>query len=90
MRLLLSLLLVLSTTTSCSSWKTRKPEPEPPRIDCSERAPAEPLPAKPQTTAWRKWAAYSRRLLGVIEAEVGKRAETADCLDRERAAGRIR
>lgn len=86
----LSLLLGLLTLTSCASWKTPKPQPEPPRIDCSERAPAEQIPGAPDTTAWRRWAAYSRRLLGVIEAELGKRAETAYCLDRERAAGRIR
>jgi len=34
--------------------------------------------------------AYEIRLLGWGEGEVMKRAETADCLDRERAAGRIR
>lgn len=81
---------------------------EPPRIDCSERTPVEPLPARPnlanlpeteQADAW--WRAYVRRLtavlggyerrvLGVLEAEVGKRVEVAECLDRERAAGRIR
>ncbi|MGH8083887.1 MAG: hypothetical protein ACREPV_01245 [Lysobacter sp.] len=34
--------------------------------------------------------AYERRLMGVIESEVVKRGEVAGCLDRERAAGRIR
>lgn len=85
-----------------------RPEPEPPRIDCGEKAPAEALPQRPslaalpgteQTDAW--WRAYVRRLTAVLAAyevrligygtaEVEKRAETADCLDRERAAGRIR
>lgn len=36
------------------------------------------------------WGGYSVRLLGVNEAEVRKRVETAECLDRERKAGRIR
>lgn len=44
----------------------------------------------PTTTEWTRWAGYSRRLLGVVTIEVDKRAETADCLDREREAGRIR
>ncbi|WP_368566177.1 hypothetical protein [Pseudoxanthomonas sp. UTMC 1351] len=42
------------------------------------------------TTIWTQWAAYARGWQGVATAEVIKRAETADCLDRERAAGRIR
>lgn len=36
------------------------------------------------------WGAHVVRLTGAFEAEVRKRAETAECLDRERAAGRIR
>ncbi len=85
-----TLLLACLTLMSCASFRTPKAAPEPPRVDCSERAPAEMLPTMPTTTAWQRWAAYSRRLLGVVEAEVTKRAEVADCLDRERAAGRIR
>jgi hypothetical protein len=84
------LLPALCLLTSCASFGRVNAEREPPRIDCSERASAEPLPRQPATTHWLEWAAYSRALLGVIEAEVGKRVETADCLDRDRAAGRIR
>lgn len=81
---------------------------DPPRLDCSERTPAEALPQRPvlaklpateQPDSW--WRAYVRRLTGVLgvyerrligygEAEIIKRVEVADCLDRERAAGRIR
>lgn len=63
---------------------------EPPLIDCSERTPAEPAPAIPGTKRWQEWSAYARRWQGVAIIEVGKRAEVADCLDREREAGRIR
>lgn len=90
MRLVLVLCLLVS---GCALFQRKPPEPikpDPPRIDCNERAPAEELPTRPNTTSWRRWAGYARRLLGVIEAEVGKRAEVADCLDRDRAAGRIR
>ena len=86
----LLLLPALCLLASCASWQRVSVAPEPPRIDCSERASAEPLPRQPATTHWLEWAAYSRSLLGVIESEVGKRADVADCLDRERAAGRIR
>ena len=57
------------------------------------------LPATEQPDSWwRQYVrrltatlgAYERRLQGFGEAEVLKRAEVADCLDRERAAGRIR
>jgi hypothetical protein len=82
--------------------------PEPPRIDCSERAPVEPLPALPVFEplpaldaggeAWRAyvtrrdrtWTAYSVGNVGAYEAVVGQRVVTADCLDNERAAKRIR
>lgn len=86
----LLLLPALCLLASCASWQRVSAEREPPRIDCSERASAETLPRVPATTHWLEWAAYSRALLGVIEAEVGKRADVADCLDRDRAAGRIR
>ena len=105
---ILSTLLAACLLTSCASWTTRRIEPEPPRIDCGERDPAEPTPRRPKfgplpaddatPAEWRSyvgrvhalWGAYSIRLLGGKEAVVMQRAETADCLDRERAAGRIR
>lgn len=62
---------------------------QPPVVDCSERAPAEAVPATPDSTDYRRWAAYGRRLLGVVEAEVVKRAEVADCLDGYREKGLI-
>lgn len=65
-------------------------KPEPPAIDCAERAPSEPLPRKPDNRQWERWAAYSGRLLGLITIERTQRAETADCLDRARAQGLIR
>lgn len=37
-----------------------------------------------------RWTAYSVKILGVAEGEIHKRVETAECLDREREAGRIR
>lgn len=86
----LILLLVVLTLTSCASWKKPKDEPPAPRIDCSERTAAEPLPSMPDSTDYRRWAAYGRRLLGVIEAEVTKRVEVADCLDEYRAKGLIK
>jgi hypothetical protein len=89
-RLRLLPLIFLPILMSCASFGKVNVAPEPPRIDCSERAPAEPMPPMPTTTHWRRWAAYGRALQGVIEAEIGKRAEVAECLDRERAAGRIR
>ncbi len=57
------------------------------------------LPEAVQTDDWWRayvrrltavLGAYERRLMGVIESEVVKRGEVAGCLDRERAAGRIR
>lgn len=63
---------------------------QPPAVDCSERTPAESLPSQPDSTDYRRWAAYGRRLLGVIEAEVTKRDGVADCLDEYRAKGLIR
>lgn len=83
-------LLALLMLTSCASWRTPAVSTEPPRIDCSERAPAEAEPPVPTSTWWRAWAAYARQWQGIAIAEVGKRAEVADCLDREREAGRIR
>lgn len=69
----------------------------------AEPVPARPslanLPAVEQSDAWWRayvrrltavLGAYERRLLGWGEAEIGKRAEVADCLDRERESGRIR
>ena len=88
-----TVLLLCLALGGCALFERKLPEPdkvEPPLIDCSERMPPESMPRRPATTNWRRWAAYARRLLGVIEAEVGKRAEVADCLDREREAGRIR
>lgn len=103
------LLLVLCLTTSCASWKTQPIVPPPPRVDCSERAPADPLPksaprflALPKAGAteaeWARyvaslhsrWVGYSVRLIGAYTSVVQQRVETADCLDRERAAGRLR
>ncbi len=101
MRTILLMISLALATTSCASWKKPKVDTEPPRIDCSERAPAEPAPAarglqEPTTADWRawrtygrRWAAYARRWAGVATIEVTKRAEVADCLDRERAAKRI-
>lgn len=86
----LALLCALCLLTSCASWKKVNVEPEPPLIDCGERIPAETLPRLPATTHWLEWAAYGRAMLGVAEAEIGKRVATADCLDRDRASGRIR
>lgn len=105
---LLMLASSLSILTSCASWPKPSVKPEPPRIDCSERAPVEPLPSRPalanlpateQGDAW--WRAYVRRLTAVLGAyerrligwgtiEINKRAEVADCLDRDRDQGRIR
>lgn len=107
-RLLLTMMVAL-TLTSCAIFKPRAIAPEPPRIDCSERAPAEPLPKTPTKfgplptsnaprAAWiayigrihALWGAQFIRAFGAYESVVDQRAETADCLDRERAAGRIR
>lgn len=66
-----------------------KPKPRPPQIDCAERAPGEALPKVPTVRRYEPWAAYAAALLGVITIDRTLRAETADCLDRERAAGRI-
>ena len=106
--LLLPTIVLLSMLTSCASWRTPKVAPEPPRLDCSERTPVDPLPARPSLADlpgterddawWRAYvrrltavlAAYERRLIGWGEVEIVKRVEIAECLDRERAAGRIR
>ncbi len=84
------LLPALCLLMSCASFGRVNVAPEPPQIDCSERVPAETLPILPNTTDWRQWAAYGRAMLAVAEAEIGKRADVADCLDRDRASGRIR
>ena len=94
--------------TACASYRPPALAPDPPRIDCSERVPAEPLPSLPALPAppageqprpvWLSyvdrlnaaWAGHGVRLYGVAEAEITKRVETAECLDRERKAGRIR
>lgn len=90
MKLLLPVLLALVLTGCPWNWKKAPPPTEPPRIDCNERAPAEPAPKEPTSDASSQLKAYARRWQGVATAEVQKRVETADCLDRERAAGRIR
>lgn len=86
----------------------RRIAPEPPQIDCSERAAAEPLPSRPKFGAppppgasrksWLSylgrvhalWGGHAIRSYGAYESVVTQRVETANCLDRERAAGRIR
>lgn len=101
-------LAALCLLTSCAMLKPRVIAPEPPRIDCSERAPAEPLPAIPRfpalptptaaTQAWQRyvnrlhaiWSGHAVRAYGAYEAVVTQRIETANCLDRDREAGRIR
>lgn len=48
-------------------------------------------PKEPRATAPKEsWIAYARRWMGVATAEVQKRAEVADCLDRYRREGVIR
>jgi len=103
-------LAALFLLTSCANWKVRTIAPEPPRIDCSERAPAEPLPRNAAPTfpplpapgapydAWRaylatvhaRWGSHTLRAFGAYESAVAQRVATAECLDRERDAGRIR
>lgn len=60
----------------------QKPNIELPPLDCSARAPAEPAPRKPSSTAWQRWAAWGARWMGIAQLEVEKRAATADCEDR--------
>lgn len=79
----------LPMLASCANFATPKPKPKPPQIDCAERTPGDPLPKMPTRRAYEPWAAYAATLLGVIAVDRTLRAETADCLDRERAAGRI-
>lgn len=83
-------LLLSLTLASCASWRTPSVQSEPPRVDCAERTPAEPLPRKPVTTFWEDWAVYSRKLLGILAIEVNSRAEVSDCLQRLRDEGAIR
>ena len=48
-------------------------------------------PKEPRSTAPKeRWIAYARRWMGVATAEVQKRVEVADCLDRYRREGVIR
>lgn len=90
MKLMFPALLALILTGCPWNWRKAPPPTEPPRVDCNERAPAEPEPSPPRSDTKLEWKAYARRWQGVATAEVQKRAETADCLDRDRAAGRIR
>lgn len=84
-------LLVTLTATSCARWTKPKPVIPPPLIACDEREPAEPFPRQPASNATReRWIAYARRWMGVATAEVQKRVEVADCLDRYRREGVIR
>lgn len=55
--------------TSCASLTRPTIAPEPPRIDCSERAPAEPLPKRPrfgslppEGASRKEWLSYVGRL----------------------------
>ena len=92
-RLLLVLLLLpmLSAWGGCDALtKKTPPRIEPPVIDCNEHAPAEPVVPPPTADTKAAWKANSRRWQGVASAELTKRVETADCLDRARAAGYIK
>lgn len=86
--LLLSCLLTIS---SCG-LRSVKPEiaPLPPKVECGERKPTDPLPAVPDSTDWRLWAAALAQAFGIVEQSEGYRAETANCLDRHRKEGSIR
>lgn len=86
---ILTLLLVVLILPSCASLRKPRIVHSVPAIDCSARTPAEAVPSAPESTDYRRWAAYARRLLGVVEAEVTKRAEVADCLDEYRTKGLI-
>lgn len=89
MRLLLPLALACLTLSSCKSSSVRAYEPPPPRIDCNERAPAERLAPIPKTW-YGEWDTWAANAIAAYEAEVTKRAATADCMDRYRAEGLIR
>ena len=88
---LLAVLSLLLMTTSCGNWRKGATPTPPPQVVCSERAPAEMAPKEPRSTAPKeRWIAYARRWMGVATAEVQKRVEVADCLDRYRREGVIR
>lgn len=91
-RLLLVLLLpMLSAWGGCDAiTKKAPPVIEPPLIDCNEHAPAEAVPAPPRADTKSEWKANAIRWRGIATAELTKRVETAECLDRERAEGRIK
>lgn len=91
-RLLLVLLLpMLSAWGGCGALtKKAPPRIEPPLIDCNEHTPAEVVPAPPRADTVPEWKANAIRWQGVATAELIKRVETAECLDRERAEGHIK
>lgn len=86
--LLLCLCLMI---LSCGHLSTKRSvAPKPPQIVCSERRPADPVPSAPVSTDWREWAAAFAAAMGWGTQQTEYRADTADCLDRYRAAGDIR
>ena len=105
---LILLISILSVLPACMRSIPQKPTYEPPRIDCGESTPSEPLPKRgaipkmPKEERsdewWRRYVqgvsgvfvAYERRLLGWGASELDKRVKTAECLQRERDAGRIK
>lgn len=86
------LLLFLSLTIlSCGTLSPAPaPAPKPPHVDCNERRPTDPVPDAPASTDWRDWAAAFIAALGWGTQSETFRADSADCLDRHRAAGDIR
>ncbi len=64
--------------------------PTPPRIDCAERAPAEPLPPLPAPPTMDAMAIWMAKSIGIHEREIDRRQGTADCLDALRKQGLIR
>lgn len=78
-------------TLSCAGRPPRPlPEQDPPMIACGERKPADPPPPAPSGTDWRVWAKAFVKALAWGTQHADLRADTADCLDRARAAGDIR
>lgn len=88
-RLLVALLLA-STLSSCASWKRLVPERRPPRVDCQDRKPADPVPPLPKTGASQAWQRYALVLIDLVAQRDELRADSADCYDRARKAGDIR